>query len=108
MVKKAFDDWFWQLEGHHLLGERFYDEHKTHDEKRMFEWLQAAFEAGQQSAVKVCIEQCEKVAEEANATAQGIYVTETGKLAHQGMWAGAKTCAGTIANQFGVNDEVAV
>lgn len=105
---KTFDDWFWQQEGYHLLGERFYDEHKTHDEKRMFEWLKAAFEAGQHSAARMCIEQCEKVAGEAHATAEGIFVTEVGKLAHQGMWAGAKSCAGAIANQFEIKDEVAV
>lgn len=100
---KTFDDWFWQQEGYHLLGERFYDEHKTHDEKRMFEWLKAAYEAGRDQTVEHCIEQCKLIAAEADAVAKGIYVTEAGKLVHQGMWAGAENCAGTIANQFGAN-----
>lgn len=47
MMYNKFDDWFWELENYGTRGERFYEEfaHLSEaDQKRMFEWLSAAWE----------------------------------------------------------------
>jgi len=44
----TFNDWFDQLEGFHLLSERFYAENEQHDAQYMTRWLKAAFAAGRE------------------------------------------------------------
>lgn len=48
MKYKEFDDWFWEIENFATRGERFYEELKWMDEKRAFEWLQAAWECARE------------------------------------------------------------
>lgn len=52
-IAQGFNDWFWQVEGFHLLAERFYEEFQHDmDPPRAAAWLQAAFEAGVACAVE--------------------------------------------------------
>ena len=53
---KKFDDWFFELEGFGMRCERFYNELSTFRDdinigkpESLIKWLQAAFEAGQES-----------------------------------------------------------
>lgn len=55
---ETFDDWFWELEGFGLRGERFYgdvERQATPQEsaKSSIKWLTAAFECGRMKATKV-------------------------------------------------------
>lgn len=52
--------------------------------------------------VEDCIDVCNHVAAEADGTAKSQFVTENGKLLHQGMWGGATNCAGVIRYNYGV------
>lgn len=55
--------------------------------------------------VKKCIELCGEIATEADAMTKSKYVTDAGRMLHEGMWGGATNCAANIRNYFGVNDE---
>jgi hypothetical protein len=45
---KDFNQWFHQLEGFHLLSERFYTDCETMNAQYITEWLRAAFEAARE------------------------------------------------------------
>lgn len=45
---KDFNQWFHQLEGFHLLSERFYTDCETMTPQYMTEWLKAAFESARE------------------------------------------------------------
>lgn len=49
-TKKAFEEWFEEMEGYSFRSERFYDDFdyaaKTGDYEMIVKWLQAAFEEG--------------------------------------------------------------
>ena len=49
-----------------------------------------------------CLQLCEQVAVDADKTAKGAFVTDAGRMLHEGMWGGAKNCSGRIKNYFGV------
>lgn len=55
--------------------------------------------------VKKCIELCEGVATEADEMTKSKFVTDAGRLLHEGMWGGAMNSAIGIRNYFGVKDE---
>lgn len=52
-TEEQFEQWFNQLEGYHLLSERFYNELEDPDPKyvlaRALLWVKAAFAAGAES-----------------------------------------------------------
>jgi hypothetical protein len=52
--------------------------------------------------VKECIAQCEQVATAADAKSKSKFVTDDGRMLHEGMWGGAKNCSGQIKQHFGV------
>ena len=52
--------------------------------------------------VKECINCCDEVAEEADAIKNSKFVTDAGRMLHEGMWGGATNSAVTIKNRFGV------
>jgi hypothetical protein len=52
--------------------------------------------------VKECIAQCEQVATAADAKSKSKFVTDDGRMLHEGMWGGAKNCSGQIKEHFGV------
>lgn len=49
-TKKAFEEWFEEMEGYSFRSERFYDDFdyasKTGDYKMIVKWLQTSFEEG--------------------------------------------------------------
>lgn len=53
-LKSAFDEWFYGLEGFHLLCERFYDEisipNTLERQEIAKEWLKSAFQEGYEFA----------------------------------------------------------
>ena len=54
MTYQKFDDWFWELENYSTRGDRFYEEfaHLSEaDQKRMFEWLSAAWDCARSKGV---------------------------------------------------------
>ena len=54
--------------------------------------------------VKECINCCNEVAEEADAMKDSKFVTDAGRMLHEGMWGGATNSAITIKNRFGVKE----
>jgi hypothetical protein len=52
--------------------------------------------------VRECIAQCEQVATAADAKSKSKFVTDDGRMLHEGMWGGAKNCSGQIKQHFGV------
>jgi hypothetical protein len=52
--------------------------------------------------VQECIAQCEQVATAADAKSKSKFVTDDGRMLHEGMWGGAKNCSGQIKQYFGV------
>lgn len=50
MNKNLFDEWFYSLEGYHLLAERFWDDMERGDGDSMLEWMNASFSAGYEAA----------------------------------------------------------
>ena len=53
--------------------------------------------------VQECITQCEQVATAADAKSKSKFVTDDGRMLHEGMWGGAKNCSGQIKQHFGVD-----
>jgi hypothetical protein len=54
--------------------------------------------------VQECITQCEQVATAADAKSKSKFVTDAGRMLHEGMWGGAKNCSGQIKQHFGVEE----
>jgi hypothetical protein len=54
--------------------------------------------------VRECVTQCEQVATDADAMAKSKFVTDAGRMLHEGMWGGAKNCGGQIKEHFGVEE----
>jgi hypothetical protein len=54
--------------------------------------------------VRECIAQCEQVATDADAKSKSKFVTDDGRMLHEGMWGGAKNCSGQIKQHFGVKE----
>ena len=54
--------------------------------------------------VRECMAQCEQVAAEADSVTQSEFVTDAGRMLHEGMWGGAKNCSGQIQTHFGVEE----
>jgi hypothetical protein len=52
--------------------------------------------------VRECIAQCEQVATAADAKSKSKFVTDDGRMLHEGMWGGAKNCSVQIKQHFGV------
>ena len=52
--------------------------------------------------VRECVAQCEQVATDADAMTKSEFVTDAGRMLHEGMWGGAKNCAAGIREHFGV------
>lgn len=50
MNKNLFDEWFYSLEGFHILSERFWDDVDRGDRNLVLEWMNASFSAGYQAA----------------------------------------------------------
>jgi hypothetical protein len=54
--------------------------------------------------VRECMAQCEQVAAEADSMTKSEFVTDAGRMLHEGMWGGAKNCSGQIQTHFGVKE----
>jgi len=54
--------------------------------------------------VKECMQTCEQVADQADKKAKSKFVTDAGRMLHEGMWGGAKNCSALIKNHFGVEE----
>jgi len=55
--------------------------------------------------VRECIAQCEKVASEADDLAKSKFVTDAGRMLHEGMWGGAKNSGAQIKQHFYGDEE---
>lgn len=55
--------------------------------------------------VEECMAQCEQVATDADATAKSQFVTDAGRMLHEGMWGGAKNCSASMRHHFGIDDD---
>jgi hypothetical protein len=60
------------------------------------------FEKFAELIVRECMAQCEQVAEDADAMAKSTFVTDVGRMIHEGAWGGAKNCGAQIQTHFGV------
>ena len=54
--------------------------------------------------IRECMAQCEQVAADADAMTKSEFVTDAGRMLHEGMWGGAKNCSGQIKEHFGVKE----
>ncbi len=52
--------------------------------------------------VKQCVTQCDLVAADANTMAKSKFMTDAGRLLHEGMRGGANNCTVQILTHFGV------
>ena len=52
--------------------------------------------------IRECIECCDEVAADADAMKDSKFVTDAGRMLHEGMWGGATNSIVTIKNRFGV------
>jgi len=50
--------------------------------------------------IRECMAQCEQVAADADAMTKSEFVTDAGRMLHEGMWGGAKNCSGQIREHF--------
>ena len=50
--------------------------------------------------IRECATACDSVAEEADAMKDSKYVSEYGRMLHEGMWGGAQNCKVEILNRF--------
>jgi hypothetical protein len=66
------------------------------------EWDNPELEKFAKLIVRECIAQCEQVATAADAKSKSKFVTDDGRMLHEGMWGGAKNCSGQIKQHFGV------
>jgi hypothetical protein len=65
------------------------------------DWIEVYNRMFAELVVQECAAQCEVVADGADAVAKGSFVTDAGRMLHEGMWGGAKNCAARIKNRFG-------
>jgi hypothetical protein len=68
------------------------------------EWDNPELEKFAELIVQECIVQCEQVATAADAKSKSKFVTDDGRMLHEGMWGGAKNCSGQIKQHFGVEE----
>jgi hypothetical protein len=54
--------------------------------------------------IRECMAQCEQVAADADTMTKSEFVTDAGRMLHEGMWGGAKNCGGQIKEHFGVQE----
>jgi len=54
--------------------------------------------------VRECLNQCEQVATDADTMTKSKFVTDTGRVLHEGMWGGAMNCKTLIKHNFGVEE----
>ena len=54
--------------------------------------------------IEECAARCEEVATDADTISKSTFVTEVGRMLHEGMWGGAKNCAVGIRQHFGVEE----
>lgn len=52
--------------------------------------------------VRECVEKCESVASDADFMTKSKFVTDGGRMLHEGMWGGATNCANEIRIHFGI------
>jgi hypothetical protein len=88
-------------------GYYLYDLTETHECKTVEtdstdEWI--TLEKFAELIVRECMAQCEQVAEDADAMAKSTFVTDVGRMIHDGAWGGAKNCTAQIREHFGVEE----
>ena len=66
----------------------------------MDEYDRAAIEKFAELIVRECVALCEQVAADANEMADSKFVTDAGRMLHEGMWGGAKNCGAEIRGHF--------
>lgn len=54
--------------------------------------------------IQKCLEECQAVAYDADKKANSSLVTDAGSMLYEGMWGGAKNCAGQIKYYFGIKE----
>jgi hypothetical protein len=67
-------------------------------------WIEVYNRIFAELIIEECVAECEVVAYRADAVAKGTFVTDAGRMLHEGMWGGAKNCAARIKNRFGVTE----
>lgn len=54
--------------------------------------------------IEECLAICGEVSDNADAMTKSKFVTDAGRMLHEGMWGGAKNCEAGIRNRFGVEE----
>jgi hypothetical protein len=67
-------------------------------------WNEVYDEKFAELIVRECMAQCEQVAQDADAMAKSTFVTDVGRMIHEGAWGGAKNCGVQIQTHFGVEE----
>jgi len=68
-------------------------------------YIEEDLEKFAQLIVAECIAQCEKVASDADAMAKSKFVTDAGRMLHEGMWGGATNSGAQIKQHFYGDEE---
>ena len=72
---------------------RFVDTHQYPTQDEVFEQFASL-------VIQECLNQCQKVAEDADFMTKSEFVTPSGRLLHEGMWGGALNCIAEINHRF--------
>ena len=81
-----------------LLDRACYDEQ---DRQELEDWCNV--EKFAESLIQECVKSCEQVAADADVMAKSDFVTDAGRMLHQGAWGGAMNCSAEIKKLL-VND----
>jgi hypothetical protein len=71
---------------------------------QIYEFTPEKLEKFAELIVGECLTLCEYVADDADETAKSDFVTDAGRMLHEGMWGGAKNCSALIKQHFGIEE----
>ena len=75
-----------------LTAQGCWDEMDTYDQEAITKLAELI--------VRECMAHCEQVATDADAMTNSKFVTDAGRMLHEGMWGGAKNCVARIKEHF--------
>lgn len=54
--------------------------------------------------IQECVAACDEIVVEADSMTKSKFVTDTGRMLHEGMWGGAQNCKAAILNRLGLDE----
>ncbi len=86
------------------MNERLFELIQIHNGLCGLLWTEEDKQEFAELIVRECLNQCEQVATDADTMTKSKFVTDTGRVLHEGMWGGAMNCKTLIKHNFGVEE----